>query len=224
MPRGGRRSTGASHACDLLVMSGRPQPAYSLLAQAGARVEYDAERGIFVPTDLPGGSRPSVASPARVSAAPSRPRRTTAPRQGQVLRLRLRGRDRQGHEARDRRGLRLDRARQALHDRDDGPVPGALLPPRLDPALRARERDGRGGDRDDDRAAAVGAGHARAARGPAARAGEAHVASTTATRSSAPRSCGRAPGAGRTPTATPRPRRSPCTTRSASSTSRRSAS
>jgi sarcosine oxidase subunit alpha len=40
-------------ACDLLVMSGGRQPAYSLLSQAGARVEYDAAKGIFVPTDLP---------------------------------------------------------------------------------------------------------------------------------------------------------------------------
>ena len=41
--------------CDLLVTSGSRQPAYSLLAQCGARVEYDAKRGIFVPTDLPDG-------------------------------------------------------------------------------------------------------------------------------------------------------------------------
>ena len=39
--------------CDMLVMSGGRQPAYSLLAQAGARIEYDADRGIFVPSDLP---------------------------------------------------------------------------------------------------------------------------------------------------------------------------
>jgi sarcosine oxidase subunit alpha len=39
--------------CDLLVMSGGRQPAYSLLAQAGARVDYDARRSIFVPTALP---------------------------------------------------------------------------------------------------------------------------------------------------------------------------
>jgi sarcosine oxidase subunit alpha len=39
--------------CDLLVASGGRQPAYSLLAQAGARIEYDRGRGIFVPTDLP---------------------------------------------------------------------------------------------------------------------------------------------------------------------------
>jgi sarcosine oxidase subunit alpha len=39
--------------CDLVVMSGSPQPNYKLLAQAGARVEYDSGRGIFVPRDLP---------------------------------------------------------------------------------------------------------------------------------------------------------------------------
>jgi sarcosine oxidase subunit alpha len=39
--------------CDVLVMSGGAQPAYSLLAQAGARIEYDAARGVFVPRELP---------------------------------------------------------------------------------------------------------------------------------------------------------------------------
>jgi sarcosine oxidase, subunit alpha len=41
--------------CDLLVMSGGRQPAYSLLSQAGARVEYDPDRGVFVPTEIPDG-------------------------------------------------------------------------------------------------------------------------------------------------------------------------
>jgi sarcosine oxidase subunit alpha len=41
--------------CDLLVASGAPQPAYSLLAQAGAQISYDASRGIFVPSGLPPG-------------------------------------------------------------------------------------------------------------------------------------------------------------------------
>jgi sarcosine oxidase, subunit alpha len=40
-------------ACDLLIMSGGLQPAYSLLAQAGAKVEYDPSSGAFVPTELP---------------------------------------------------------------------------------------------------------------------------------------------------------------------------
>ncbi len=46
---------GRAHECDLLVMTGGRQPAYSLLAQAGARIEYDATRGVFVPTELPPG-------------------------------------------------------------------------------------------------------------------------------------------------------------------------
>ena len=65
--------------CDLLVASGSPQPAYSLLAQAGARIEYDDERGIFVPTDLPanveavgsvtGASTSSAVPPASFNGA-----------------------------------------------------------------------------------------------------------------------------------------------------------
>jgi sarcosine oxidase, subunit alpha len=57
--RGGRlRSVvldGERIDCDLLVVSGGLQPAYSLLAQAGARIEYEPRRGIFVPTELPEG-------------------------------------------------------------------------------------------------------------------------------------------------------------------------
>ena len=67
-------------ACDLVVMSGSPQPNYKLLAQAGARVEYDTARGIFVPTDLPahvvavGAAAGDVGEPAvpRAGARPSR--------------------------------------------------------------------------------------------------------------------------------------------------------
>jgi sarcosine oxidase subunit alpha len=46
---------GRGVACDLVVMSAGRQPSYSLLAQAGARVQYDSARGIFVPTELPDG-------------------------------------------------------------------------------------------------------------------------------------------------------------------------
>jgi sarcosine oxidase, subunit alpha len=46
---------GEEIGCDLVVASGGRQPAYSLLAQAGARVEYDETLGIFVPTELPDG-------------------------------------------------------------------------------------------------------------------------------------------------------------------------
>lgn len=41
--------------CDLVVMSGSPQPNYGLLAHARARVEFDPGRGIFVPVELPPG-------------------------------------------------------------------------------------------------------------------------------------------------------------------------
>jgi sarcosine oxidase subunit alpha len=46
---------GRSMDCDLLVMSGGRQPAYSLLSQAGATIEYDHERGIFFPAEIPAG-------------------------------------------------------------------------------------------------------------------------------------------------------------------------
>ena len=46
---------GESFDCDLVVASGGRQPAYSLLAQAGARVEFDDALGVFVPTELPTG-------------------------------------------------------------------------------------------------------------------------------------------------------------------------
>jgi sarcosine oxidase, subunit alpha len=46
---------GEAVACDLLVVDGGRQPAFALLAQAGATVEYDAARGIFVPRSLPEG-------------------------------------------------------------------------------------------------------------------------------------------------------------------------
>jgi sarcosine oxidase, subunit alpha len=46
---------GETTECDLLVASGGRQPAYSLLAQAGARIEYDEALGVLVPTELPPG-------------------------------------------------------------------------------------------------------------------------------------------------------------------------
>jgi sarcosine oxidase subunit alpha len=46
---------GVTIPCDLLVMSGGLQPAYSLLAQAGARVEWSGELGVFLPTAMPPG-------------------------------------------------------------------------------------------------------------------------------------------------------------------------
>ena len=61
--------------CDLLVVSGGRQPAYALLAEAGAHVEYDPELGVFVPTELPAGIEAvgSVTGEGleRVAAAPA---------------------------------------------------------------------------------------------------------------------------------------------------------
>jgi sarcosine oxidase, subunit alpha len=60
-------------ACDLLVASGGRQPAYSLLAQAGGRIEYDPARGSFVPAVLPDGvdAVGSVTGDTGVSAVPA---------------------------------------------------------------------------------------------------------------------------------------------------------
>jgi sarcosine oxidase, subunit alpha len=75
--RGGRLASvlldGERIRCDLLVASGGRQPAYSLLAQAGARIEYEPRRGIFVPTELPPGVEVvgSAAGDLRQSAAPA---------------------------------------------------------------------------------------------------------------------------------------------------------
>jgi sarcosine oxidase subunit alpha len=64
---------GRKLSCDLLVMSGGRQPAYSLLSQAGARVEYDPGRGVFVPTDIPEGIEAvgSVAGEGLTGAVPA---------------------------------------------------------------------------------------------------------------------------------------------------------
>ena len=58
--------------CDLLVMSGGRQPAYALLAQAGARVEYDAAARHLRPVDLPDGIEVVGAAAGEVGDAPSR--------------------------------------------------------------------------------------------------------------------------------------------------------
>ena len=101
------------------------------------------------------------------------PRRERARAQGEVLRLPLRGRHHQGHQLLDRRGLRLARAAQALHDGDDGPVPGPHVPARGDPADGGRHRSGRRRRGHDDRAAALVHGPDGRAGGPPVRAREA---------------------------------------------------
>jgi sarcosine oxidase subunit alpha len=46
---------GRSIDCDLVVMSGSPQPAYDFFEHAGGSVEWDSARGIFVPGEAPDG-------------------------------------------------------------------------------------------------------------------------------------------------------------------------
>ncbi len=63
---------GRELACDLLVASGVAQPASSLLAQAGATIDYDAARGIFAASKLPPGVEAvgSVAGRSEAVAVP----------------------------------------------------------------------------------------------------------------------------------------------------------
>ena len=161
------------------------------------------------------GSNPSGPALAERRRAP-RPvgadgRAGSGARARKVLRLPVRGRDHQGHQLRDRRGVRLPRAAQALHDGDHGAVPGADVPARLDPADGGDTGRAVAGDRPDDRQAARGRpfrwGCSRAGRSsrPSAR------RSTDATASSGAMCSGPATGAGPTTTAIRGQRRWPCT-------------
>ena len=62
-------------------MSGGRQPAYSLLAQAGARVEYDARQRAFVLADLPAGVE--AAGSVAGGAEPTVRLPTVEPRRGE---------------------------------------------------------------------------------------------------------------------------------------------
>jgi sarcosine oxidase, subunit alpha len=62
---------GIRYDSDLLVVSGGVQPAYSLLAQAGARIEYEPRRGIFVATDLPRGVEVVGAAAGEIEQQPA---------------------------------------------------------------------------------------------------------------------------------------------------------
>jgi len=63
---------GAAIPCDLLVMSGGRQPATSLLAQAGGRVEYEPRRAIFLPAELPAGVEVVGSAAGELEQAPLR--------------------------------------------------------------------------------------------------------------------------------------------------------
>ena len=77
----------------------------------------------------PSAPPPSAERPGR-APRPARPCRPAVAgrRAREVLRLPVRGRDGEGHPPQRRGGLRLDRAVQALHDGDHGPLPGPHVP------------------------------------------------------------------------------------------------
>ncbi len=114
--------------------------------------------------------------PRRSSGAAARGRRAAPgdqPARGQVLRLPVRGRDREGHPPLGRGGLRLDRAVQALHDHHDGPMPGPHVPAAGGASDGPGDRPEPRAGRDHDRAAALARRADGRARGPALRAGQA---------------------------------------------------
>ena len=146
----------------------------------------------------------------RPSAAPRRPCPGRGRRRArEVLRLPVRGRHGQGHPPERRRGLRLDRALQALHDGDDGPLPGTHVPAARRAADGPGDRPGPGAGRHHHGAPAVVGGPPRRAGRPPVRARQAlghpsppprarrarHVGGRLAARLRLRRSAGR--GAGR---------------------------
>ena len=128
-PSTASRSTATSSS-----WQGARSPPTSFSPHAGATVEFDAIARHLRPDGASGTVVGGGRSPAR-SGRRRVPRRCSA-RARRMLRLLLRGPDGEGPAVRDRRGLRLDPAREALHDGDDGAVPGQALPSELDPRLR----------------------------------------------------------------------------------------
>ena len=120
-----------------------PSPAASELEKAAVRRRWRA-RGIARarPATTPYGraARRGAECGGRRRSPPARGRAASDRRQG--VRRPRRGRHGQGRPPRDRGGLRLDRALQALHDGHDGPVAGPQS------AARRRPPDG-AGDRPD---------------------------------------------------------------------------
>ena len=175
---------GTRHECDLLVASGTPQPAYSLLAQAGRARRVRRRRAASSSRrDLPAGVEAAGRVTGELGAvAPTRARHGE---DGFVCVCEDVGvKDMKRAIAEGFDSIELAKRYTTV---TMGPCQGRychLSSIRLY-ATRAGHR--RGGDRHDDRAAAVGAGVARPARRPAARGRRSSPRSTTATRRRAPR-------------------------------------
>ena len=85
----------------------------------------------------PARGRARGASGARAAPRPRRPPAATAPGRGKCFACLCEDVTTKDIELRDRRGLRLARALQALHDGDHGPLPGSDVPARRRSALMA---------------------------------------------------------------------------------------
>ena len=84
-------------------------------------------RGIFVPRDVPAGVE-AVVGRRRATAGRGPGRRATAAASDKCFVCVCEDVTTKDVRRARRGGLRLDRAREAVHDRDDGPVPGQAVP------------------------------------------------------------------------------------------------
>ena len=143
-------------ACDCVGMSGGWTPAVHLFSQSRGKLAFDAALDAFVPgasaqaersagaaaapidlaACLADGLRRPAAAARRQRSAPREPRSASGrsrhaaagwPQAGQGVRRFPERRHGQGHRARRARGLRVDRARQALHHHRHGDRPGQDL-------------------------------------------------------------------------------------------------
>ena len=140
--RGSERQT---LPADTVVMSGGTVAQWGLLVQAG---------GTRALRPRPPRLRARAGARRRARRRRGGRHRAGRPSQGggrqrHAVRLLLRGRHDQGRAPVGVGGLRLARALEALHDRDDGAVPGEDVPPQLGPphGPRARRRPRRGARR-----------------------------------------------------------------------------
>ena len=134
---------------------------------------------------------PRAGRRGRAPRARGRAARRGRRRAREVLRLPVRGRHGQGHPPQRRGGLRLDRALQALHDGDHGPLPGAHVPAARGAAHGPGDRAGPPERRHHHRAPAVVGGPARRAGRPPDRARQALGHPSPPPRARRPRHVGR---------------------------------
>jgi sarcosine oxidase subunit alpha len=145
---------GERYSCDLLVAAGGRQPAYSLLAQAGARVEYDDALGVFVPTELPDGVEAvgAVTGEGLSKIAPE-PR---YPGKGKCFVCICEDVTTKDMKRAIGEGFDSIELAKRYTTTTMGPCQGQALPPLEHPRLRPGEPDVRVGDRHDDRASSRG--------------------------------------------------------------------